>query len=136
MEIPYQEASSSGATTVSFKKAVLSLQVTPQITPDDRVIMDLAIKKDEADFTRAVLGVPPLNTRQITTQVLVSNGETIVLGGVYEHTKQYQTNRVPFFGDLPLVGALFRNNHNNDSKSELLVFITPKIIKEGLATKP
>jgi len=136
VEIPYQEASSSGATTVSFKKAVLSLQVTPQITPDDRVIMDLEIKKDEADFTRAVLGVPPLNTRKITTQVLVSNGETIVLGGVYEHTKQAQTNRVPFFGDLPLVGALFRNKHDTDSKSELLVFITPKIIKEGLATKP
>ncbi len=134
VEIPYQQATSSGATSVSFKKAVLSLQVTPQITPDDRVIMDLQIKKDEADFTRAVLGVPPLNTRQITTQVLVNNGETIVLGGVYEHTKQYQTNRVPFFGELPVVGALFRNKHNNDSKSELLVFITPKIVKEGLAT--
>lgn len=132
VEIPYQQATSSGATSVQFKKAVLSLKVTPQITPDDRVILDLGINKDDADFTRAVQGVPPINTRAINTQVLVDNGETVVLGGVYEHTKQYQTTRVPFFGDLPVVGHLFRRNSHSNSKSELLVFITPKIIKQQL----
>jgi type IV pilus assembly protein PilQ len=132
VEIPYQQATSSGATSVQFKKAVLSLKVTPQITPDDRVILDLGINKDDADFTRAVQGVPPINTRAINTQVLVDNGETVVLGGVYEHTKQYQTTRVPFFGDLPVLGHLFRRNSHSNSKSELLVFITPKIIKQQL----
>lgn len=134
VEIPYQQASSSGATSVQFKKAVLSLKVTPQITPDDRIILDLNINKDNADFTRAVLGVPPIETRRISTQVLVNNGETVVLGGVYEHTKQYQSNRVPFFGDLPVVGALFRDKNNTTNKSELLVFITPKIIKQQLGS--
>ena len=134
VEIPYQEATSSGATSVSFKKAVLQLQVTPQITPDDRVIMDLVVKKDNPDFTNAVLGVPPVNTREVSTQVLVNNGETVVLGGVYEHTKEYQSTRTPFFGDLPVVGLLFRNKINTDDKSELLIFVTPKIVKDELAT--
>lgn len=132
VEIPYQQATSSGATSVSFKKAVLSLQVTPQITPDDRLILDLNVKKDEPDFTRAVNGVPPLNTREITTQVLVDNGQTVVLGGVYERNTQHQSDRVPFFGDLPLLGHLFRNNTDSNTRSELLVFITPKIIKQQL----
>ena len=131
VEIPYQEASSSGATSVSFKKAVLSLKVTPQITPDDRIIMDLAVNKDSPDFSNAVLGQPPINTQAVATQVLVDNGETIVLGGVYEQTKSHQVNRVPFFGDLPVLGALFRNKFQRDNKSELLIFVTPKILKQG-----
>jgi len=131
-EIPYQQATSSGATSVAFKKAVLSLKVTPQITPDDRVIMDLEVKKDSPDFANAVQGTPPINTQNLTTQVLVNNGETVVLGGVYEQTKSHQVNRVPFFGDLPVVGFLFRNRYVQNDKSELLIFVTPKIIKEGL----
>ena len=132
-EIPYLERASSGAATVAFKKAVLSLKVTPQITPDDRIIMDLKINKDEADFSRSVLGVPPIKTNEVQTQVLVNNGETVVLGGVYETTKEHNINRVPFFGDLPVVGALFRNKFVSDEKTELLIFITPKILKEHLA---
>jgi type IV pilus assembly protein PilQ len=129
-EIPYQEASSSGATSVSFKKAVLSLKVTPQITPDDRIVMDLAVNKDSPDFGNLVQGVPPINTNNVETQVLVDNGETVVLGGVYEQTKTKNINRVPFFGDLPLVGVLFRNKTETNDKQELLIFVTPKLLKE------
>ena len=129
-EVPYQEASSSGATTVAFKKAVLSLKVTPQITPDSRVIMDLEITKDAPDFGNVVLGVPPILTQQVKTQVLVDNGETIVLGGVYERESSDKINRVPFFGDIPILGALFRSSSKIDEKQELLIFVTPKIIKE------
>ena len=131
VEIPYQKATSSGATSVSFKKAVLSLKVTPHITPDDRVIMDLVINKDSVGDV--FQGVPSINTREINTQVLTENGETVVLGGVYEQDSNKGVNRVPFFGDLPLIGALFRSTNNRDSKEELLIFITPKIIKEGMA---
>ncbi|MDH3947574.1 MAG: type IV pilus secretin PilQ [Gammaproteobacteria bacterium] len=131
-EIPYQEASSSGATSVSFKKAVLSLKVTPQITPDDRIVMDLAVNKDSPDFGNLVQGVPPINTNNVETQVLVDNGETVVLGGVYEQTKTKNINRVPFFGDLPLVGVLFRNKTETNDKQELLIFVTPKLLKEDI----
>ena len=131
-EIPYQEASSSGATTVSFKKAVLSLKVTPQITPDDRIVMDLMVSKDAPDFGNLVLGVPPINTNNVETQVLVDNGETIVLGGVYEQTKTKSIDRVPFFGDLPLVGVLFRSKTETNDKQELLIFVTPKLLKEEI----
>ncbi|VAW94915.1 Type IV pilus biogenesis protein PilQ [hydrothermal vent metagenome] len=131
-EIPYEQASSSGATTIAFKKAVLSLEVTPQITPDDRVIMDLAVNKDEADFSRSINGVPPINTQNVQTQVLVNNGETIVLGGVYQISKIESIRRVPFFGDLPLLGVLFRNTFEENKKTELLIFVTPKILKENL----
>ncbi len=132
-EIPYQEASSSGATSVSFKKAVLSLKVTPQITPDDRIVMDLMVNKDSPDFANLVQGVPPINTQNVETQVLVDNGETVVLGGVYEQTKTKSINRIPFFGDLPLVGALFRNNTETNDKQELLIFVTPKLLKEDVS---
>jgi len=132
-EIPYQQASSSGATSVSFKKAVLSLKVTPQITPDDRIVMDLQVNKDSPDFSNLVLGVPPINTQNVQTQVLVDNGETVVLGGVYEQTKTHNINRIPFFGDLPLVGMLFRNKVVTNDKSELLIFITPKLLKEDIS---
>lgn len=131
VEIAYQEASSSGSTSTSFKKAVLSLRVTPQITPDDRVIMDLQITKDSVGDV--FQGVPSINTREIKTQVLVENGETVVLGGVYEQETRDDATKVPFLGDLPLIGALFRSTSKKDGKEELLVFITPKIVKEGLS---
>ena len=133
-EIPYQEAASSGATTTAFKKAVLSLKVTPQITPDDRVIMDLEVSKDQPDFARSEQtgGVPPILTQSLTTQVLVDNGETVVLGGVYEQTKSTSISRVPFFGDLPIIGALFRSKAQQDDKSELLIFVTPKLLKDKI----
>ncbi|HKJ76843.1 MAG TPA: type IV pilus secretin PilQ, partial [Gammaproteobacteria bacterium] len=130
-EIPYQEAAGDGATSVSFKKAVLSLKVTPQITPDDKIIMDLQVNKDSPDFGNAVQGQPPINTQNVSTRVLVANGETLVLGGVYERDKANQVSRVPFFGDLPVVGHLFRSKFQQDNKSELLIFVTPKIINEG-----
>jgi type IV pilus assembly protein PilQ len=129
-EIPYQEATSSGATNVSFKEAVLKLDVTPQITPDDRIVMDLEVSKDEVG--EVFLGVPSIDTRSVATQVLVDNGETVVLGGIYEQSTNDNVERVPFFGDLPYVGFLFKNTFNEDRKRELLVFVTPKIVKEGL----
>ncbi len=135
VEIPYQEASSSGATSVSFKEAVLKLEVTPQITPDDHVIMDLIINKDNPDFSRAVLGVPPVDTREIETSVLVDNGETVVLGGVFERTRSKSTERIPFFGDLPYVGFMFKQNSEEDDNSELLIFVTPKILKETIGMR-
>ncbi len=135
VEIPYQEASSSGATTVSFKKAVLSLKVTPHITPDDRVIMDLVVNKDNPDFSRSVLGVPPVDTREINTRVLVDNGETVVLGGVFEQTKTKNVNKVPGLGNIPVIGWLFRSTTEEDNKNELLIFVTPKILKESLSAR-
>jgi len=135
MEIPYQEASSSGATTVAFKEAVLKLEVTPHITPDDQIRMDLIIKKDNPDFGKAVLGVPPLETRKIETTVLVDNGETVVLGGVFERTKSKSQEQIPFFGDIPFIGALFRRSANRDENGELLIFVTPKILKEALGVR-
>ena len=132
VEIPYQSAASSGATSVQFKEAVLQLKVLPQITPDDRIIMDLVVNKDTADFSRQVLGTPPVDTREISTQVLVNNGETIVLGGVYEQDRLKSTNSVPLLGDIPLLGALFKNKFDRSEQRELLIFVTPKIIKQGM----
>ena len=133
VEIPYLEASSSGASSVSFRKAVLGLTVTPQITPDDRIVMDLQVNKDTVGqiFGAGALQVPSIDTREVSTQVLVDNGETVVLGGVYEQTLINETDMVPFFGNLPLIGNLFRRQTNQDEKSELLVFVTPKIVKEN-----
>lgn len=131
VEIPFQEASSSGATTVSFKKAVLGLRVTPQITPDDRILLDLTVNQDTRG-SPDVLGVPPINTRNVSTQVLVDNGETVVLGGVYTQTANFASDRIPFFGDLPYVGFLFKRTAEDKTKSELLIFVTPKILKENL----
>lgn len=135
VEIPYQEASSSGATTVSFKKAVLSLKVTPHITPDDRVIMDLIVNKDNPDFSRSILGVPPVDTREINTRVLVDNGETVVLGGVFEQVKTQNISKVPGLGSLPIVGWMFRSETEQNDKNELLIFVTPKILKESLSAR-
>lgn len=130
-EIPYQEASSSGSTSVSFKSATLKLGVTPQITPDDHVIMDLEVNKDEVGGV--FNGVPSIDTRSVKTQVLVDNGETVVLGGIYEQRTIDGSTRVPFFGDLPYVGFLFKTTEKQDDKSELLVFVTPKIIKDNIS---
>ncbi|MEN8170478.1 MAG: type IV pilus secretin PilQ [Pseudomonadota bacterium] len=130
VEIPYQEASSSGATSISFKKAVLSLEVTPQITPDDRVVMDLAISKDSIGGIYA--GIPSVNTRSVNTQVLVNNGDTVVLGGIYEQEVSEGATKVPLLGDIPLLGVLFRSKSKKESKAELLIFVTPKIINDSL----
>jgi type IV pilus assembly protein PilQ len=132
-EIPYQESSASGRTTVSFKEAVLKLDVTPHITPDDRIIMDLEVRKDRPNYAREVLGVPPLETRAVETSVLVDNGETVVLGGVYERTTTVNKEQVPWLGNLPILGHLFKNSARSDANSELLIFVTPKILKEELA---
>ncbi len=128
-EIPFQEATSSGATSTSFKKAVLSLKVTPQITPDERVIMDLAVNQDTVG--QEFGGVPSINTREVTTQVLVDNGDTVVLGGIFEQVKRDDVEKVPFFGDLPFLGVLFRTRSIRDDKSELLIFVTPKILENA-----
>ena len=129
-EIPYREASSSGAATVSFKEAVLQLKVTPQITPDDRIILDLQVNKDSVGLLFS--GIPSIDTKEIQTQVLMNNGETVVLGGIYEQNTRNDSERVPFFGDLPIIGALFRSTHERSEKSELLIFVTPKILKQEL----
>ena len=135
VEVPYQQATSSGATSVSFKEAVLELEVTPHITPDDRVIMDLMVSKDSPDFSRSVLGVPPVDTRSVETSVLVDNGETVVLGGVFERNKTQSVGKVPFFGDLPYVGWAFKQQQVQDQNTELLIFVTPKILKETLTLR-
>lgn len=129
-EIPYQQATSSGATAVAFKKAVLSLKVTPQITPDNRVILSLKVNQDKRG-TPEVLGVPPIDTRQIETQVLVNNGQTVVLGGIFQRDRNNQIDRVPFLGSIPLVGNLFRYKKEDIKQQELLIFVTPKIIKQA-----
>lgn len=130
-EIAYQEAASSGATTTSFKKAVLKLDVTPQITPDDRIIMDLEVTQDEPQYFPNT-PVPGLRTRNVETQVLVNNGETVVLGGVFTQDKRFDKEQTPLLGDLPYLGNLFKRKSQRDANTELLIFVTPKIIKEGL----
>ncbi|MBF8268923.1 MAG: type IV pilus assembly protein PilQ [Gammaproteobacteria bacterium] len=130
VDIPYQEASSSGASTTSFKKAVLSLTVTPQITPDNRVMLDLKVTQDsQGDI---VGGIPTINTRNVTTKVLVDDGETVVLGGVYESRDRSAVSKTPFFGDLPALGFLFKKRREEQARQELLIFVTPKILSEDL----
>nr|CAA6829910.1 MAG: Type IV pilus biogenesis protein PilQ [uncultured Thiotrichaceae bacterium] len=126
VEIPYQQASSSGATNVAFKKAVLSLEVTPQITPDEHVSMDLKVNQDTVG--QVYNNVPSIDTREIQTKVLVENGQTIVLGGVHEETNIDGITKVPVLGDLPVVGRLFRKTNKSETKRELLIFVTPKIV--------
>lgn len=133
-EIPYQEATSSGATNIEFKEAVLSLEVTPQITPDDRIIMDLVINNDDVSDT-TFAGAPAIDTNEIQTQVLVDNGETVVLGGILTSEQLRQLFKTPLLGDLPVLGHLFRYTEERNEKVELLVFITPKIIEDGLAIR-
>jgi type IV pilus assembly protein PilQ len=129
-EIPYQKATSSGATSISFKKAVLSLQVTPQITPDDKIIMDLIVNQDNRGVVTA--GVPSIETNQVKTQVLVGNGETVVLGGIYQTDVSKTVTKTPFLGDIPYLGRLFRKVENSNQRTELLIFITPKLMKNGI----
>ena len=127
-EIPYQESSSSGATSVSFKEASLSLEVTPQITPDDRVIMEVKVTKDEPDYLNRLNEVPPIKKNEVNAKVLVKDGETIVIGGVFSNTQSKVVDKVPFLGDVPYLGRLFRRDMLAEKKSELLVFLTPRIM--------
>ena len=133
-EIPYTTSSSSGATTISFEKAVLSLEVTPQITPDNKIILDLSITQDSvgdtytaSDGSQSVA----INTKEITTQVLVENGETLVLGGIYQQSTTTSVNKVPLLGDIPFLGALFKQTSDDTTKTELLIFVTPRIVMQG-----
>jgi type IV pilus assembly protein PilQ len=135
VEIPYQQSASSGASTIQFKKAVLSLTVTPQITPDNNIIMDLKVHKDNVGdiISTGGLGgtVPSIDTRSVETQVLVADGQTVVLGGIYETERRETINKVPFLGDIPGLGYLFRSKSRIDNKAELLIFVTPRILEEG-----
>lgn len=133
-EIPYVQATSSGATSVEFKKAVLSLKVTPHITPDNRIILDLVVTQDTRGETVSTSTGPAvaIDTQEIKTQVLVENGETVVLGGIFQQINTDDVSKVPLFGDLPVVGALFRNKSTVYQKRELLIFVTPKIVAEKL----
>ncbi len=133
-EIPYQEASSSGATTTAFAEAVLSLEVTPQITPDNQVIMEVIVTKDEPDFTNQVNGVPTIRKNEVNAKILVADGETIVIGGVFSSETAKGQEKVPFLGDLPILGRAFRREITSESKTELLVFLTPRIINSGAIT--
>lgn len=126
-EIPYQETNQNGATSVTFKKAVLSLKVTPQIMPNNQVLLTLQVNQDKPS-NRIVLGVPAISTRQMNTQILVKNGQTIALGGIYETENELEQQRIPFLGKIPLVGFLFRQQNSAQRKRELLIFVTPKII--------
>jgi type IV pilus assembly protein PilQ len=133
-EIPYVQATSSGATSVEFKKAVLSLKVTPHITPDNRIILDLVVTQDTRGETVSTSTGPAvaIDTQEISTQVLVENGETVVLGGIFQQTNTDDVSKVPLIGDLPVVGALFRNTSTVYQKRELLIFVTPKIMNDRL----
>jgi type IV pilus assembly protein PilQ len=135
VEIPYQQSASSGATTIQFKKAVLSLEVTPQITPDNRIILDLDVRDDAVGTIVVASGgvnVPSITTREISTQVLVNDGQTVVLGGILETTNREDDTKVPWLGDIPVLGVLFRTTNHEDDKDELMIFITPKIVREGV----
>ena len=134
-EIPYQQSASSGATTISFKKAVLSLKVTPLITPDNRIILDLAVTKDSVGqvvVTSGGVNVPAIDTRTLTTRVMVGDGQTVVLGGILETTRRDSEKKVPYIGDIPIFGHLFKTTTKVNNKNELLIFVTPKILREGV----
>ncbi|GGJ99273.1 type IV pilus secretin PilQ [Pseudomonas matsuisoli] len=133
-EIPYQESSSSGATSVTFVEAALALEVTPQITPDNRIIMEVKVTKDAPDFSRLVQDTPTIDKNEVNAKVLVADGETIVIGGVFSNTQTKSVDKVPFLGDLPYMGRLFRRDVIQDNKSELLIFLTPRIVNGQAAT--
>jgi type IV pilus assembly protein PilQ len=135
VEIPYQQSASSGATTIQFKKAVLSLKVTPQITPDNRIIMDLDVRDDSVGTVVVASGgvnVPSIDTREIATQVLVNDGQTVVLGGILQTTQREDDTKVPYLGDIPIIGHLFKSTDHTDDRDELMIFITPKVVHEGV----
>lgn len=131
-QIPYQEASASGATTTAFKDAVLKLDVTPQITPDDNIIMTLKINQDSLGKVVSATNVPTIDITELNTQVLVADGQTVVLGGIFQTNKVKGVSKVPLLGDVPLVGRLFRRNTDSDTKRELIIFITPRIMSPTL----
>ncbi len=133
VEIPYQEASSSGATSTAFKEAVLSLSVTPRITPDERIIMDLTVHQDSVG--QVYNGVPSIDTTALATRVLVEDGETIVLGGMFRTNRNVAVSKTPLLGDLPGIGRLFKRTFTRDDKQELLIFITPRIVVETAASE-
>jgi type IV pilus assembly protein PilQ len=136
VEIPYQQSASSGATTIAFKKAVLSLKVKPLITPDNRIILDLTVSDDSVGTVVVASGgvnVPSINTRTIETQVVLGDGQTVVLGGILETTQSTQSTKVPWLGDVPVLGNLFKETTRKDDKDELLIFVTPKILREGVS---
>jgi type IV pilus assembly protein PilQ len=133
VQIPYENSTSSGATAVQFKEAVLELKVTPLITPDNRVHMDLSVKQNtvgEIYQTARGGSVPSIDTRELSTQVLVANGDTVVLGGIFQDEKSSKEEKVPWLGDIPGVGALFRRRANESKKRELLIFVTPSIVED------
>ncbi|MCO6427597.1 MAG: type IV pilus secretin PilQ, partial [Nitrosomonas communis] len=132
-EIPFQIVSQLGRPQIQFKKAVLALKVTPQITPDDNIIMKLQVNQDTRG-TDTPAG-PAIDTKQITTEVLVVNGGTIVIGGIFERAERQTTNKVPMLGDVPILGNIFRNNAKRDDKRELLIFVTPRIWNENLSIR-
>jgi type IV pilus assembly protein PilQ len=132
-ELPYQSATSSGATAVSFRKAVLSLKVKPQITPDGNVIIDVQVHKDSPGVQTT--GGVSIDTKNVATTVLVENGGTVVIGGIYQQTESSQVNKVPFLGDIPGLGFFFRNSLRSDAKTELLVFITPRIVDDRVSLR-
>jgi type IV pilus assembly protein PilQ len=136
-EIPYVQSTSSGATSVEFKKAVLSLKVTPHVTPDNRIILDLVVTQDTRGDTVSTSTGPAvaIDTQEISTQVLVENGETIVLGGIFQQTTADDISKVPLLGDLPVIGHLFKNTSVRNEKRELLIFVTPKILTDNLRTQ-
>jgi len=134
-EIPYQESASSGAATIQFKSAVLELRVTPLITPDNRLILDLAVKKDRVGtviVTSGGVNVPSIDTSQLNTTVVVGDGQTVVLGGILETERRDSEKKVPYLGDVPVLGHLFKTTGKVDNKDELLIFVTPKILREGV----
>jgi len=130
-EVPYQETSRNGATSVVFKKAVLSLKVTPQVLPGGKVLLQLQVNQDKPS-NQSVLGVPTIATRQITTQVLMRNNQTVVLGGIYESSREQGEERVPFVSRVPLLGLLFKQSSTREKRRELLIFVTPRIISGSL----
>jgi len=132
-ELPYAQATSSGATSISWKKATLRLEVTPQITPDGKVILDVDVHKDSVgQETRAGFAI---DTKQVTTHVSVENGGTVVLGGIYQQSERNNVTKIPFLGDIPVIGNVFKSTSRNSEKTELLIFITPKIISEAAIIK-
>lgn len=134
VEIPYASETSSGATDVEFKEAVMQLRVTPRVTPNGQVIMSVSVKKDSPTTIEysSTSSEPGINTNEIQTEVMIADGETLVIGGIYEEVTSKNQNKVPFLGDIPLLGRLFRNDYNNNQKDELLVFLTPQILKDGV----
>jgi type IV pilus assembly protein PilQ len=132
-ELPYQTATSSGATSIAFRKASLKLEVTPQITPDGNIILDVDVNKDSVG--RQTQSGFAINTKHVRTQVLVENGGTVVLGGIFQQTERQDDTKVPVLGDVPVLGHLFKSTARTNDKTELLIFITPKIVAERLSTR-